>query len=62
MVLADLEEARGGHEQRLWRLVAYVGRYCHQPADVALAMPVVDLMELGDAVAALLAEEAKSSK
>lgn len=57
-----MAEARGGHERRLWRMVAYAGRYCHQPADVALAMPVTDLMALGDATAELLAEEAKSLK
>lgn len=59
-VLEELAAVRGGHERRLWRLVAYAGRYCHQPADVCLAMPVTDLMALADATAALLAEESKS--
>ena len=54
MVVAKMPPLDG----QIWKLVAYLGRYGHQPADVTLALPVTDLRRLSDGVSALVEEEA----
>ena len=65
MSLAQLACALGkrsmeGHRRRIWKHVAFLGRYGHQPVDVCLELPVVDLRDLSSAVAELMSEEAPS--
>jgi len=52
----------GAHRRRIWKHIAFVGRYGHQPVDVTLALPVADLRDLSSAVADLMGEEAPSLK
>jgi len=53
-------DALGDHAGRLWRMVAFLGRYGHQPADVCLRMPVDDLQRLAREVGKILEEEQRS--
>jgi hypothetical protein len=55
--LQELEARRGNMAKRIWRQVAFLGRYAHQPADVSLSLPVDDLQRLVAATAKLLEEE-----
>lgn len=43
-------------------MVAFLGRYAHQPAPMMLQMPVSELHKLVKAVGQLLDEEHKGSK
>jgi len=45
------------HERRIWHLVAFLGRYGHQPADVCLAMTMTDLQAMGTEVNAIMRAE-----
>jgi hypothetical protein len=45
--------------ERIWRRVAFLGRYAHQPADVSLSLSADDLQRLVTATATLLEEEHK---
>lgn len=47
------------HEQRIWRLVGYVGRYGSTPAPAALGMTVYDLTRQADALEEILVRENK---
>jgi hypothetical protein len=52
-----MEERRGDLSVRVWRKVAFLGRYAHQPANVSLELPMDDLHGLVAATAKLLEEE-----
>lgn len=41
----------------MWRLLAYVGRYGHQPLDVALRLPRSALARFADKVEEIVREE-----
>jgi hypothetical protein len=42
--------------------MAFLARYGHQPYDVMLRMPVVDLIELSEAVGKIMEEEAEQTR
>lgn len=52
----------GSLSSRIWKLVAYLGRYGHQPANVSLSLPVDQLMALVKEVGELLEKEAEAAK
>jgi len=57
--------AQGGmesHERRVWRLVAFLGRYGHQPACDCLGLPLTALQMLAEGVAEIMREEADQMK
>jgi hypothetical protein len=62
MSLEFTHEHRGSLSKRLWRQVAFLGRYANQPADVSLGLPVDDLQRLVAATAKLLEEEHVANK
>lgn len=69
MTLTGLAEAlrraaakSGDHQTRIWKLIAFVGRYACQPANVSLHMPVDDLQRLADATSQLLDDEVKNAQ
>lgn len=47
----------GDNGTRIWKMLAYVGRYGHQPVNVAMQLTVRDLSKLADCVAELVREE-----
>lgn len=59
---ASLYERGPSNEQRIWKLLAYVGRYGHQPVTVARSLTVRELRVLADAVAEIVGEENASGK
>lgn len=52
LVIVDGERAK-----RIWKLLAYLGRYAHQPLDVLREMPLSELYALRDATAEIVEEE-----
>lgn len=50
------------HVQRLWKMIAFLGRFGHQPANVCLDMTMLDLQSLAHQVGELLREESESMK
>ena len=50
------------NEQRIWKLLAYVGRYGHQPVTVARSLTVRELRVLADAVGEIIGEENAAGK
>jgi hypothetical protein len=48
--------------KQIWRHVAFLGRHGRQPADVCLALPYTDLMELSECVADMLRQESDTMK
>jgi hypothetical protein len=48
--------------ERIWKQVAFLGRYGHQPVDVTLSMPVVDMHRLLEAVGQLIEEEGEAMR
>lgn len=56
------EEAHGSYSKRIWRVVAFLGRYAHQPVDVLLGLPVDDLIRLSDATGYVLDKEAEAQQ
>ncbi len=59
--LAVVFEKHSSPNNRIWKLLAYVGRYGHQPVDVACRLTVRDLSKLADCVAELVQAENASS-
>jgi hypothetical protein len=55
--IAGIYEQVGNNTQRIWKLLAYVGRYGHQPIDIALRLTVRQLNMLAESVAELVREE-----
>ena len=45
------------YEKRIWKLVAFLGRYGHQPAEMCLSMDTEDLRNLATGVADIMEEE-----
>jgi len=54
--LGDISE----HERRIWKVVAFLGRYGHQSADEILDMPTPDMQALAKGVSEIMKEEAPS--
>jgi hypothetical protein len=50
------------HEKRIWDLVAYLGRYGHQPASVSLQLPIGDMRRLAESVNDLVKEESDAAR
>ena len=48
------------HERRIWRILAFLGRYGHQPVTAMLDLTLVDLRELQEFVGDLIDDEGKS--
>lgn len=40
-----------------WKIVAYIGRYAHQPASETLAMTVRERMQVAEAIVEMLEQE-----
>lgn len=58
--MADIGRAYEGianNEARIWKLLAYLGRYGHQPVNVALKLTLRELNALAAQVAELVREE-----
>jgi hypothetical protein len=47
----------GDNERRIWRLLAYVGRYGHQPLDTMRRMTMRELRLMSSQLAAIVEEE-----
>ena len=56
-VLNDIYKNTDNNEKRIWKMLAYVGRYGHQPVDVSMRLPVRQLRMLADALNDIVAEE-----
>ena len=50
------------YEKRIWKLVAFLGRYGHQPCDVCLEMETGDLRDLAEGVAGIMNEENEATR
>lgn len=44
------------------RLVAFLGRYGHQPAPIVWDMPITEVIELAEAVGGLIQDEADAAR
>jgi hypothetical protein len=51
---------RDSYERRIFKLVAYLGRYAHQPADVSLRLPMSRLRMLAEETDRIVTEENKA--
>jgi hypothetical protein len=45
------------HTTRIWKLLAYVGRYGHQPVNVAMRLTLRELRQLAEQIGQLVEEE-----
>lgn len=52
--LAALYEQQGGVQERVWKLLAYLGRYGHQPMGQMRGYPVRELVLLAGEVSELV--------
>jgi len=50
-----------GRAKKLWRLLAYLGRFGHQPVDVTLALPFSQLRQLADSLSEVMEQEFKAN-
>lgn len=48
------------HRRRIWKHIAFIGRYGHQQADFLLHMPVDDLTMFAKEIAELIQEETEA--
>lgn len=48
------------YEAQLFSVLAFLGRYCHQPIGELMKMPSPDLMRLADATASLIEGESSA--
>ena len=46
----------------LWKLLAFLGRYGHQPVDVCLDLPTMDLHQLASGVGEIMEEESNAMR
>lgn len=60
--MATIYAKIGNNEQRIWKLLAYVGRYGHQPVSIARQLTVRELGRLADSVAQIVREENESGR
>jgi hypothetical protein len=51
------DEDNPSAERRIWKLIAYLGRYAHQPADVCLRLTLRQLSLLAESTAGILKDE-----
>jgi hypothetical protein len=56
------ERVNGAYPTRIWRLVAFLGRYAHQPAAGSLSLPVDDLIRLSRATGYYLDKESEATR
>lgn len=49
-------------DDRIWRILAYVGRYGHQPVDVARKLTVRELNKLSEKIAEIVEKENAANK
>lgn len=56
-LLADIYEQAGGVRERVWKMLAYLGRYGHQSMQELRQYPVRELIQLAGEVSALVAIE-----
>lgn len=47
----------GNRVKQIWKLLAYLGRYAHQPVNVLRQMPLSEVYALRDGVAEIVEEE-----
>lgn len=59
--LAILYEQTGGVRERVWKLLAYLGRYGHQSMQELRSYPVRELNRLAEEVSALVGIENESA-
>lgn len=52
----------GSVDDRIWRTLAYVGRYGHQPVNVARQLTVRELHKLAEKIAEIVEKENAASK
>jgi hypothetical protein len=52
----------GERVRQLWKLLAYLGRYGHQPVNVLRRMPLSEIYALRDGVAEIVEEENRSNR
>lgn len=45
-----------------WKLLAFLGRYTHQPVSAMMDMPMVDLVSLAKATGELIEEESAETR
>lgn len=50
------------YRARIWKSLAFVGRYASQPVDAWLCKPTADLMEYAEQVAEIMQEEGEALK
>lgn len=55
--LAGIYDRIGNNTERIWKLLAYVARYGHQPVDVSKRLPLRELKLLADQLAKIVEEE-----
>ena len=55
--IATVLQRAGNNEARIWKMLAYVGRYGHQPINVAMRLTGRELGHLAESVAELVREE-----
>jgi len=55
--LATVFAKAGSNTVRIWKMLAYVGRYGHQPVNTAMRLTVRELSQLAECVAELVREE-----
>lgn len=54
-------DGRGDYGAIIWRVLAFGARYGHQPLDVLLTMPTIDLQRFTKAVGSLIERESEGS-
>ncbi len=52
----------GGRAKQIWKLLAYLGRYAHQPVSVLRQMPLSEVYALRDGVAEIVEEENRANQ
>lgn len=55
--LAEVYQKQGGVQERIWKLLAYLGRYGHQPMAHLRGYPVRELVLLTNEVSDLVRNE-----
>ena len=55
--LRDIYDKAGSSSKRIWKLLAFVGRYGHQPVNVAMSLTVRDLGVLASQIGQIIEEE-----
>lgn len=48
--------------ESLWKLLAFLSRYAHQPLPVLMAMPITQLVQFAESVGTLMREESEAAR